>query len=74
MNGYFQKKRIKYEDWKVAISYVGVGAYMFTFDLKIGYHRIEVAADHQCFLGFSWVEPVSKIAQIYRFTVLPFGL
>ena len=55
-----QKKSIKYEDWKVAISYFEVGAYMFTFDLKSGYHHIEVATDDQSYIGFSWVDPISK--------------
>ena len=47
---------------------------MFTFDPKSGYHHIEVATVHQCYLGFSWVDPVSKRTQFYRFTVLPFWL
>ena len=74
-NRHLQKKRIKYKDWKVAISYFQVGAYMFTFDLKSGYHHIEVATVHQlqCYLGFSWVDPVSKRTQFYRLKVLPFG-
>ena len=42
VNRHLQKKRIKNEDWKVAISYFEVGANMFTFDLKSGYHHIEV--------------------------------
>ena len=58
----------------MAILYCELGAYMFTFDLKSGYHHIEVATDHQCYLGFSWVDPVSKRPQFYRFTVLPFRL
>ena len=57
-----------------SISYFKVGAYTFTFDLKSGYHYIEVATPHQCYLGFSRVDPVSKRTQFYRFTVLPFGL
>ena len=43
-------------------------------DLKSGYHHIEVATDHQCYVGFSWVDPVSKRPQFNRFTVLSFGL
>ena len=74
VNRHSQKKRIKYEDWKVTISYFEVGAYMFTFDLKSGYHRIEVAADHQCYLGFSWVDPIYKRRQFYRLRALPFRL
>ena len=62
-------KGIQYEDWKVAISYFEVGAYMFTFDLNSRYYHREVATIHQCYLGFSWVDPVSKRMQFYRFTV-----
>ena len=74
VNRHLQKKRIKYVDWKVAISYFELGAYMLTFDLKTGYHHIELATDHQCYLGFSWVDPASKRQQFYLFTVVPFGL
>ena len=41
----------------MAISYFEVGAYMFIFDLKSGYHHIEVATDDQSYTGFSWVDP-----------------
>ena len=58
----------------MAVSYFEVRAYMFTFDLNSGYHHIEVATVLQCYLGFSWVDPVSKRTQFSRFTVLPFGL
>ena len=57
VNSHLQKKSIKYEDWKVAISYFEVGAYMFAFYLKSGYHHIEVATDDQSYIGFSWVDP-----------------
>ena len=60
VNSHLQKKSIKYEDWKVAISYFEVGAYMFTFDLKSGYHHIEIATDDQSYIGFSCVDPISK--------------
>ena len=58
----------------MAISFVEVGTDMFTFDLKSSYHHIGVAKDHHCYLGFSWVVPVSKKAQFHRLAVLPFGL
>ena len=74
VNRHLQKKDIKNEDWKVAISYFEVWANMFTFDLKSGYHHIEVAIDHQSYLGFSWVDPIFKRTQFYRFTVMPFWL
>ena len=27
---------------------------MVSFDLKSGYHHVEIHEDHQCFLGSSW--------------------
>ena len=48
------KQRIKYEDWKIAMAYFSKNAYMFSFDSKSGYHRIEITQDHQTFLGFCW--------------------
>ena len=47
------KQRVKYEDWKIAMAYFSRGAYMFSFDLKSGYHHIDIAHEHQTFLGFS---------------------
>ena len=45
---------------------------MFKFDIKQGYHHIEVDKEHQKFLGFSWV--VNGETKYFVFTVLPFGL
>jgi len=43
--------------------------YMFTFDLKSGYHHLDIFSEHWQYLGFAC--PVTKY---YTFTVLPFGL
>ena len=37
-----RKIRVKYEDWKIALSYFMTEAFMFSFDLKSGYHHIEI--------------------------------
>ena len=42
--------------------------YMFSSDLKSGYHHVDVAEAHQRFLGIEWG------GAYYVFTVLPFGL
>ena len=42
VNKFLRKMHIKYEDWKTAMSYFTQGAYMFSFDLKSGYHHIEI--------------------------------
>ena len=45
---------------------------MFEFDLKSGYHHIEILQEHQAFLGFSWI--VNGVRKFFVFTVLSFGL
>ena len=44
------------------------GDYMFSFDLKSGYHHVDIAKEHWKYLVFSWQ------SCFYVFTVLPFGL
>ena len=65
---------VKYEDWKTAISYFARGAYMFYFDLKSGYHHVEIFEGHQIYLGFSWKHSISNLVKFYAFTFLPIGL
>jgi len=56
------------------MSYFVKDGYMFSFDLKIGYHNVDIAQEHQTFLGFSW-RAADSIKEIFDvFTVLPFGL
>ena len=47
---------------------------MITFDLKSGYHHIEIHPDHLRFLGFAWKFPGETPVRYFVFTVLPFGL
>ena len=42
--------------------------FLFSFDLKSGYHHVDIAKEHWKYLGFSWG------SCYYVFTVLPFGL
>ena len=64
VNRSLNKKSIKYKDWKIAMSYFAKDSYMWSFDLKSGYHHIDSAQEQQTFLGFLF----------YVFAVLPFGL
>ena len=50
---HFKKLRIKYDDWKIASLMFRKNGYMFSFDLKSGYHHVEIFQPHQTFLGFS---------------------
>ena len=55
-----------------ACIYLSSDHYMFKFDLKSGYHHIDILQEHQTYLGFSWV--VNGVRKFFMFTVLPFGL
>ena len=66
------KLRIKYDDWKITSLMFRKNGYMFSFDLKSGYHHVEIFQPHQTFLGFSW--EFQGETRFYVFTVLPFGL
>ena len=41
------------------MAYFAKDAYMFSFLFKRGYHHIDIAQEHQPFLGFSWRAPDS---------------
>ena len=54
VNGHVYKDKIKFEDWKCFENYLeGKKGYLFKFDLKNGYHHIDIFEPHQKFLGFS---------------------
>ena len=49
------------------------GDYLFSFDLKSGYHHVDIHRRHwQYFVGFSWGD--EDRPQYYEFKALPFGL
>ena len=72
INQYLCKDKIKFEDWNDALNYFQQGDFIFSFDLKSGYHHIDIFQDHIKYLGFSWV--VEGVLKYFSFTVLPFGL
>ena len=45
-----------------------------SFDLKSGYHHVEISLEYQTSLGFSWKASDSGELIFYVFTVIPFGL
>ena len=47
---------------------------MISFDLKSGYHHIDIHPDHQTFLGFAWKFPNCVSYKYFIFTVLLFCL
>ena len=53
VNKHIWKKKFKFEDIRNASIYLPRVIFMFKFDLKSGYHHIDILDDHQTFLGFS---------------------
>ena len=45
---------------------------MFSFDLKSGYHHVNIYEPQRQFLGCEWEQ--GGVSQYYVFAVLPFGL
>ena len=68
LNLYLWKDKFKYEDMRAAMMYFEKGNFMCTFDLKSGYHHVDMHPKSQTYLGFEWKK------SYYVFTVLPFGL
>ena len=54
VNKHVYKDKVKFDDWKVMEQYLQQGGYMFKFDIKQGYHHVDVDTTHQKILGFSW--------------------
>ena len=54
------------------INYVVKHGYLIKFDLRSGYHHIDIFHEHQSYLGFCW--PINGQMGYFKFTVLPFGL
>ena len=51
VNAFLQKQRFKYEDSRTALSLIQKGDFMCTFDLKSGYHHIDIHEKSQTNLG-----------------------
>ena len=67
------KQKFKCEDLSVAIQIFDQGFHLFKFDLKSGYHHIEIFPAHRKFLTFAWDFGTGS-SRYFQFCVLPFGL
>jgi len=72
LNQFLLVNKFKYEDLRTAMQLFQKGDYLFTFDLKSGYHNIDIFEPHRKFLGLQW--EVYGEPQYFVFTMLPFGL
>ena len=44
------------------------GDFMFSFDLKSGYHHVEIFPEHRQYLSFSWIFS-SGVTRYFQFSV-----
>ena len=62
----------KCEDLRTAALMFEADEYMFKFDLKAGYHRVDIHPEYHKYLGFQW--ELEGLPCYFVFAVLPFGL
>ena len=72
VNKFLQKCKFKYEGIDIAAQMLDKGDFFIIFDLKSGYHHVDIHPDYWQYLGFSWNKEGGR--KFYVFTVLPFGL
>lgn len=68
LNKFVVKRKFKYEGINTFVELAERGDFMISFNLRSGYHHIDIHKESQRFLGFQWE------GKFYVFTVLPFGL
>ena len=73
VNTFIFKQKFKCEDLSVAVQIFDKGFRLFKFDLKSGYHHIEIFPAHRKFLTFAWDFGTGSF-RYFQFCVLPFGL
>ena len=72
VNLFLAKYKFKLEDLSNVKEVLSPNDYMFKFDLKSGYHHVDICSEHHKYLGFSW--NFNGVVKYFAFTVLPFGL
>ena len=72
VNPFVSKVKFKYEGLRSLSQVLEENHWFFTWDLKSGYHHVDIFADHQKYLGFSW--KISSKPRYFCFSVLQFGL
>jgi hypothetical protein len=73
VNKHLWKQPVKYEDIKVALSFMEKGCYQIKFDLTSAYHFVDIFDEHTQFLGFAWPDGKGSLTYL-KFLVLPFGI
>ena len=72
VNNFLVRFKFKYEDLRSLSQVLEEGYWFFTWDLKSGYHHVDICLEHQIYLGFSW--QFNGVIRYFTFAVLPLGL
>lgn len=72
VNNFLVRFKFKYEDLRSLSQVLEEGHWVFTWDLRSGYHHVDICVEHQTYLGFSW--RFNGVPRYFTFAVLPFGL
>ena len=72
VNQFLPVRKFKYEGLELVPTLFQPGDYFTTFDLKSGYHHVDIHEDIWPYLGFSWDSGITR--RCFMFRVLPFGL
>ena len=73
INLHIFKQKFKCEGLHTIKSALSKNYFVFSFDLKAGYHHVDIFPDHRKYLVFSW-DFGTGVDRYFQFTVLPFGL
>ena len=72
LNRFIWKQSVRFEDIRTVFDLFQSGIFSFTFDLKSGYHHIEIFPHHRQYLGFSW--NFGSVVKYFVFTILLFRM
>jgi hypothetical protein len=72
INQFLPDRKFKYEGLELVPTLFQIGDFFTTFDLKSGYHHVDIHEDSWPYLGFSWGSGTAR--RWFMFRVLPFGL
>lgn len=72
VNNFVYQQKFQYENLNSLSEVFEKDFWFFTWDLKSGYHHVNIFEPHQKYLGFSWV--IDGKLRYFTFKVLPFGL
>ena len=72
LNKHLAKRKFKFEDLRVVAEILQPDDWFFTFDLRNGYHHVDIFQEHWKYLAFSFT--FDGKPRYFLFCSLPFGL